>query len=99
MLEVEPGLLEVHKEIGRLLLEQERHAEALAAYARLLDHLKLPAADFQCQACGFSSPNLMWRCPECHAWDTMQLIRKAPALKALGQSLFTRAVAIGRDEG
>ncbi|MEW5723502.1 MAG: tetratricopeptide repeat protein [Thermodesulfobacteriota bacterium] len=76
----EPALVEAHRELGRLLLSQGREREALAAYRELLDNLARFEAVFQCGRCGFESRELMWRCPQCYAWDTMNLGRNRPML-------------------
>ena len=43
--------------------------EGLAALAR-----KSPS--YRCKECGFSSMQLLWRCPSCKAWETQRPIEK-----------------------
>ncbi len=85
-LELDPGLLEAHRELGFILLNSNRDKETLSAYHDLLDHLTSPGADFLCEKCGFVSNELMWRCTQCQEWDTLRLHRRRPILLALGKS-------------
>jgi lipopolysaccharide biosynthesis regulator YciM len=70
---LEPGLIEAHRQLGLLLLTSDRADEALRAYRDLLTNLTPVPGAFQCDLCGFESHELMWRCPQCAAWDTMKL--------------------------
>lgn len=79
-LEIDPGLLEARRELGRLLLAEGRVDEALEAYRDLLGNLADPQATFQCGRCGLETTELMWRCPQCFAWDTMTLHRHQPVV-------------------
>ncbi|MBW2061564.1 MAG: tetratricopeptide repeat protein, partial [Deltaproteobacteria bacterium] len=47
-LKLDPSLLEVHRELGLLLLSLERPDETLAAFQNLLENMTSPGADFQC---------------------------------------------------
>ncbi|MBW1708289.1 MAG: tetratricopeptide repeat protein [Deltaproteobacteria bacterium] len=85
-LELDSGLLEIHRELGLLLLSLENADETLEAYRDLLDHLTPLGADFQCAKCGFESQKLMWRCLQCQEWDTMALHRRKPVLLSLKKS-------------
>ena len=79
-LEIDPYLIEARKEIGLLLLSLGRTEEALASYRDLLGNLAGPDATFQCNRCGLESKQLIWRCPQCYSWDTMNLYRHYPLL-------------------
>ena len=79
-LKIDPRLLEARREMGLLLLVLGRDSEALEAYKDLLQHMVVPEATFQCGQCGFESKELMWRCPQCFAWDAMVLHRHNPVL-------------------
>jgi lipopolysaccharide assembly protein B len=70
-LDLNPNLLELHRELGRLLLTLDDKQDALEAYRNLLDHLPEPETVFHCGRCGFESRRLMWHCPQCLAWDSM----------------------------
>lgn len=97
VIELDPTLLEVHREVGRMLLSQDRDEEALAAYRELLANLKVPGADFQCGQCGYTSEKLRWKCPQCQGWDTMILKHRRPAVMALGESFFQVQPESGQD--
>ncbi len=79
-LSIDPNLIEARKELGLLLLALGRNEEAITAYRDLLGNLIGPEATFQCDNCGFESKELMWRCPQCHNWDTMMLHQHHPQL-------------------
>jgi lipopolysaccharide biosynthesis regulator YciM len=70
---LEPGLIEAHRQLGLLLLTSDRTDDAIQAYRDLLANLTPIPSAFQCELCGFESHELMWRCPQCAAWDTMNL--------------------------
>jgi len=77
-LNLDPTLFEARRERGLLLLSLNRTDEALHEFRCLLDQVPGPKADFQCGRCGFESQELTWRCPQCHAWDTITLHRHHP---------------------
>jgi len=77
---LDPDLFEARREMGLLLLSLGRTEEALENYHDFLSRFSAPEADFQCGRCGFKSKELMWRCPQCHGWDTMTLHRHYPLL-------------------
>jgi len=79
-LELDPALFEARRERGLLLLSLNRTEEALNEFRHLLEQLPGPKADFQCGRCGFESQELTWRCPQCHAWDTITLHRHHPCI-------------------
>ncbi len=67
-----PNQLEAHRLRGEVLLARGDKDQALAAYAELLKQIDGDWASFQCEQCGFVSPQLTWKCPRCHHWDTMK---------------------------
>jgi len=79
-LKLDPDLFEARQELGQLLLAIGRNEEALEAYRDFLEYVAAPEATFQCGRCGFESAQLMWRCPQCAAWDSMTLHRHRPVL-------------------
>lgn len=79
-LDLEPNLIEAHREMGLLLLALGRNDEAIDAYKSLLSHLTPPLPAFECHQCGFESQDLTWCCPKCSAWDSMALCRHTPVL-------------------
>ena len=81
-LTLEPGLIEAHRQLGLLLLTSDRTDDALRAFRELLTNLTPTPGSFQCELCGFETGELMWRCPQCAAWDTMTLKSTGPAPRA-----------------
>jgi lipopolysaccharide assembly protein B len=73
-LELYPLYWEARRFKGEILLKQGMRQEALMAYQDLLVHLNVPYLKFQCTTCGFKPSELQWQCPQCKAWDTIQLV-------------------------
>ncbi len=55
-----------------LLIELDRKDEALSATKELLGNLHHSLTKHFCQACGYNSDGIFWRCPQCHEWETIQ---------------------------
>lgn len=70
LLDRTPERLVAHAEIGRLLLDEKRDAEALKAFGELLAHLPAEQARLRCRSCGAQDTRLHWRCPQCGEWDS-----------------------------
>jgi lipopolysaccharide biosynthesis regulator YciM len=66
-----PRQLGAHRLLGETLLARGQREEALAAYSELLEHIDGDWSSYQCEQCGYVSPQLTWKCPRCHAWDSM----------------------------
>jgi lipopolysaccharide biosynthesis regulator YciM len=73
-LELDPSYWEARRFKGEILLKEGMSQEALSAYRDLLAHLNVPYLKFQCINCGFKPSELQWQCPQCKAWDTIQLV-------------------------
>ncbi|MDY7035929.1 MAG: tetratricopeptide repeat protein [Thermodesulfobacteriota bacterium] len=73
-LDLDPSFWEARKFMGEILLAQDMQEEALAAYKELIPHLNVPYLKFQCANCGFRSDELLWQCPQCRKWDTIDLM-------------------------
>ena len=71
-LEIKPDLREARKLLGEVLLEKGDERGALAEYRYLLDHLGPVTKSYRCQQCGLESDRIVWRCPGCHKWDTVE---------------------------
>ncbi|MFH1059284.1 MAG: tetratricopeptide repeat protein [Pseudomonadota bacterium] len=72
-----PHQLGVHRLRGQVLLAQGQSEPALAAYRELLAQINGNWDAYQCGQCGFISHQLTWKCPRCHAWDTIAPYRPA----------------------
>ncbi len=72
-LELNPDFWEARRFRGQILLEKDREAEALEDYEELIEHLTIPYLRFQCSECGFQANELVWQCPQCKNWDTINL--------------------------
>jgi lipopolysaccharide biosynthesis regulator YciM len=55
-----------------VLLEKGDERGALSEYRLLLDHLGPVTKSYRCQQCGLESDKIVWKCPGCHNWDTVQ---------------------------
>jgi lipopolysaccharide biosynthesis regulator YciM len=71
-LEIKPDLSEARKMLGEVLLENGDEKGALSEYRTLLGHLGLTTKSYRCQHCGLESDKIVWKCPGCHNWDTVQ---------------------------
>ncbi len=71
-LEREPDLAEARKMLGEVLLEDGDTDSALNEYRELLRHLGPVRKRYCCQQCGLETDEVLWKCPGCHNWDTVQ---------------------------
>jgi lipopolysaccharide biosynthesis regulator YciM len=62
---------EARHELINVLVAQGRKEEALSEYEDLMASLHVVDRHFLCQACGYKSAELLWKCPQCRRWDTM----------------------------
>ncbi|HYA31322.1 MAG TPA: ATPase domain-containing protein, partial [Thermodesulfovibrionales bacterium] len=46
---------------------------------------------YQCQACGYSSPKWLGKCPDCGAWNTMVEEKASPGTRRHGPDTFEKA--------
>jgi len=70
-----PSFLNARKFIGEILLKEGRNEEALEAYKDLLLILDFPYLKFQCSNCGYRPDKLVWKCPQCLKWDSIDIIK------------------------
>ena len=70
LLDRAPARLAAHAEIGRVLLDEHRDAEALKAFEELLGSLPPQPDRLRCTSCGGQDVRLHWRCPQCGEWDS-----------------------------
>lgn len=71
VLELRPSHIRARQQIGNYLMEQGRKMEAVAVYQELLNDFPFPERNYQCSECGYESKELIWRCPQCRRWDTI----------------------------
>ncbi len=71
-LEMEPDLGEARKMLGEVLLEDGDSEGALNEYRALLRQLGPARKRYRCQQCGLETGEILWKCPGCHNWDTVQ---------------------------
>ena len=72
LVERKPQFWEARKELGALLLSENRSEELRADYREILATLGKPALGFGCFACRQKLPEHMFRCPSCEEWDTVR---------------------------
>ncbi len=72
LVERKPHFWEARKELGALLLSQDRSEELRADYRDILATLGKPAFGFACAACRQKLPEHAFRCPSCAEWDTVR---------------------------
>ncbi|MFH0845627.1 MAG: tetratricopeptide repeat protein [Pseudomonadota bacterium] len=89
-LALDPSFWEARKFMGEILLQKDMKEEALLAYGELIHFLDIPYLEFQCAHCGFRPSDLLWQCPQCRKWDTIDFIdskKKDYSLAKQDQSL------------
>ncbi len=86
LVERKPHLWEARKELGALLLENDRSEELRADYQEILETLGRPAMGFICGACRQKLPEHLFRCPSCDSWDAVRReeLSAAPAVNLGG---------------
>ena len=67
----QPGLVDAWAELGRAQLRNGRSAEALKTFEQWLGNLPSDRRRLRCTGCGSPSPQLLFRCPQCGAWDSL----------------------------
>jgi lipopolysaccharide biosynthesis regulator YciM len=67
-----PRLISARKALGAIILDLSMNEEVFVQYRQLLEILDIPQRDYQCSQCGYASSELMWKCPQCHRWDTIR---------------------------
>jgi lipopolysaccharide biosynthesis regulator YciM len=72
-----PSFLDARKFMGEVLLKEGRNEEALRAYKDLLLKLDFPYLKFQCSNCGYRTDKLVWKCPQCLKWDSIDIIKSS----------------------
>ena len=73
-LRLNPSFWEARRYVGEILLAQDRKEEALVAYKELVPRLNFQYLEFQCANCGFIPTDLLWQCPRCKRWDTIDFM-------------------------
>src|SRR6266851_3509333 len=71
LMEQMPRFWEARKELGPLLLAQNRAEDLRAEYQDILATLGQPVMGFACRACRQRLPEHVFRCPACESWDTV----------------------------
>jgi lipopolysaccharide biosynthesis regulator YciM len=77
-LDLDPAFWEARKFMGEILLTHGMSDLALQAYKDLISHLDVPYLKFQCSNCGFRPADLLWQCPQCRQWDSVDFMDSVP---------------------
>lgn len=70
-LELRSDFIEARRQLAEILLQHGTKEEIKKEYEELIGVMVLPLKSFQCRRCGFESAKLVWKCPQCHTWDSM----------------------------
>jgi len=73
VLEDAPSLLPARRLAGKLALQRGDADNIRAEYKALLATLERIERSYRCARCGHTSRELFWRCPKCHAWDSVRV--------------------------
>lgn len=60
----------------KLLIDLNRKDEVLGETKKLLENIHEGLTRHFCSQCGYDSDNIFWRCPRCHAWESIQFRMK-----------------------
>jgi lipopolysaccharide assembly protein B len=72
-LELNPASPEPLKaEFIKLLISLGKNEEAIKYTKELLDKFSHSLTRHYCKLCGFNADEIFWRCPQCHAWESIQ---------------------------
>jgi lipopolysaccharide biosynthesis regulator YciM len=71
LLHREPAFVEAWAELGRAQLRHGRGEQALKTFEQWLGHLPPDRRRLRCTSCASPSPQLLFRCPQCGAWDSL----------------------------
>lgn len=72
VMEARPWRWDARRELGALLLEQDRSEELRVEYEDLLNRLGDPVMGFACGQCAQKLPEHAFRCPACGTWDAVR---------------------------
>jgi len=56
-----------------LLVDNKKNAEALTLYRKVSMIPFLQIKPYRCNNCGYEMESMLWRCPRCGKWDTVNL--------------------------
>lgn len=73
VLEDAPSLLPARRLVGKLALQRGDAETIRSEYEALLATLERIERSYRCARCGHTSRDLFWRCPQCHAWDSVRV--------------------------
>jgi lipopolysaccharide biosynthesis regulator YciM len=68
-----PGFAPARRELGALLLGGPLEGALMPAFEELVRAVTQPELEYRCSSCPHTQAELAWRCPRCHAWDTLAL--------------------------
>ena len=60
----------------KLLIDLGRKDEVLEETKKFLENIRESLTRHFCNQCGFNSDEIFWRCPQCHAWESIQFRMK-----------------------
>jgi lipopolysaccharide biosynthesis regulator YciM len=66
-----PDSRPARQEYIKVLVAQDKKEEALTEYEKMMQSLSIVDHYYQCKMCGYRSPQMLWKCPQCQRWDTM----------------------------
>jgi lipopolysaccharide biosynthesis regulator YciM len=73
VLQEAPSLLPARRILGRIVLEGADEETIRREFQALLETLERIEKSYRCARCGYTGRELFWRCPRCHAWDSVRV--------------------------
>jgi len=71
LLDDAPTLIPARREAARLVLASGDPELVRKAFEEQVELLARADRGFRCGSCGHTSDEIFWRCPRCHAWDSV----------------------------
>ena len=81
-MEVNPQALEMHLETWRALRAAGAAGPGVDRYLASAEAAVFYRDPHLCRSCRYRADAMLWRCPQCHEWDTFVEERLAPAATA-----------------
>jgi len=73
ILDIDPGYLPAHLNLIKIYQERNQTDKAKAALEELSSRLGKRGEAYVCSRCGHKSEELLWRCPACKEWNSLNI--------------------------
>ncbi len=70
-LRIDPEFIDAKKEIATIYLQNDMIDEIKKEFKDILQALPSKYSTYICTQCGYSTSEILWRCPQCRQWGTI----------------------------